>query len=359
MSINPDFVFKTPMYRFDQSDLIQDVPGGPEEPVEIEPLPFPGLILPGPSTPEDRDSFETIEHKWFGTDGSEWDLSHPPSGVFLMQEAIEGMHMPTMDMVRRESPMIAGSSFHGYRVLERKVVWPLYVYSDVGSNHFAELDRALWKSLKPGREGVWRVTLPNGDFRELRMRISAPTGAHIYDRDPVRFGWQRYAVEAVADVNPFWSHPLERAGSRVAWAVASENPEDNFFGGADGVAPPFIITESAVERIKEWENPGDEDVWPTITVTGPMQKVVIKQGDDFEFTINCNLTDSSKWLRITTDPRFYGVTDQDGNNRIRDVSTWSFKPLPADSTTRLEVTPFGDGGGTVIFDAPPLYYRAW
>lgn len=358
MSIDPDHIFTTPMHRFDQSDLVQNVPGGLPDP-----LPYPRLEVeyapPLPPGVVSADAFNEMEHTWFGTDGSEWPLSHPPSGVFLTQQGIEGLHMPVFDMVRRESPMIHGSSYHGYRIQERRVVWPLYVYSDVGSDHFTELDRALWKSLKPGQEGTWRVTLPNGSFRELRMRISAPSGVHIYERDPIKFGWQAYAVEAIADTNPFWTHPLERAGSRVAWAVDSEDPDDNFFGGADGMGPPLIITESAVERIRDWHNPGDEDVWPTVTVTGPMQRVVVKQGDNLEYTIECNLNDRSEWLRITTDPRRYSVTDHEGRNRIRDVSTWAFKPLPADSTTRLEVTPFGDGGGTVIFDAPPLYYRAW
>lgn len=333
-----DFIAQAPLIRFDESDII----GIPEPEGEYAP--------PPPEMP-----FQTVEHTWIGTDGTEWDLTNPDSGAFLVQEGIEGLHVPPMDLVRRESPMLAGASYHGYRVKPRPVVWPLYIYSDESSMHWVERDRALWKALRPGSEGIWRVTLPNGDMRQLRMRID-PTPMAM-DRDPVRFGWQKYAVQATADINPFWTTPTEVAGSRISWRV-SDDPDEHFFGGAAGVAPPFVIAESAIETTQRFTNTGDEPVWPVITVTGPMTTVDVTIGVE-SFTIDSKLTSGGQWLKIVTDPRFFAVTDNQGRNRIRDVSTWTFQPLPVEEEIALSVTPNGDGGGSVVFDVTPLFHRAW
>lgn len=303
-----------------------------------------------PLLPPPEQAFQTIEHTWIGTDGSEWDLSNPDSGVFLVQESIEGLHHPPMDLIRRQSPTLPGSSFHGYRVAERPVVWPLYIYSDESSMHWVERDRALWNALKPGREGTWRVTLPNGDYRQLRMRVEPSPQA--FERDPVRFGWHKYAIQAVADINPFWTTPTE-VGTRVSWKAAEG---DDFFN--DGQAPPFNVSESSIETVKSYFNPGDEDVWPIIRITGQMNKVDFVIGGQ-SFTVNCNLAHEGETFTINTDPRFFEVTDNQGRNRVRDVTTWSFRPIPPGKTTKISAIPDSDGGGSVMLDVSPLYYRAW
>lgn len=336
-----DVVFEAPIAYIDSD---KDLVGSTEPPEETPAVPAPEL------------PFREITHVWHGTDGSVWDLSNPETGVFMMQENVEGLHHPPVDMIRRESPSLPGSSFHGYRVKERPVVWPLYVYSDESSLHFADLDTRLWNSLQIGKEGTWEVILPDGSSRQLRMRISASPMA--FDRDPVRFGWQRYAVEAVADLNPFWTVPTLVAGTEITWRTGGSE-DDNFFGGAAGMAPPMKIIESGVQKLKHYTNPGDEPVWPKIIVTGPMQRVEVRI-DEHVFTITTpTLTDQSKSLTITTDPRYFSVVDQDGANRIKDLSTWSFEPLPAGKQIPMEVTPYGDGGGSVVFDVTPLYHRAW
>lgn len=329
--------------------MVPDLPLSPDGDMVGSP---PPLVDQSPLLPPPELPFQTIQHTWIGTDGTEWDLTNPDDGVFLVQENIEGLHHPPMDIIGRQSPMLPGSSFHGYRITERPVVWPLYVYSDESSMHWVELDRALWASLKPGREGTWRVTLPNGDTRQLRMRIQAtPQG---FERDPVRFGWHKYAVEAVADINPFWTVPTEIYGTKITWR---DGAGKDFFNSPTG-APPFHITESSVESIKSYTSPGDEDVWPTITITGPMASVDFRIGEQ-EFTVACNLNDQTSRFVIVTDPRYFSVTDDRGRNRIRDVTTWSFEPLPAGVEQEISVTPHGDGGGSVVMDVSPLYYRAW
>lgn len=307
--------------------------------------PLPDAALP------DR-SFQIQRHTWFGTDGREWDLTNPESGVFLVQELVEGMHLPPMDEVLRESPSLAGGSFHGYRIKPRPIVWAIYIYTDDSSEVFVELDRMFWHSFAPGKYGTWRVTQPNGEYREIRARLS-PKSTHSYERDPSRFGWQKYVVELIADDQPCWTRPNPIAGARTTFAPV-EGP--GFFGDGDG-GPPFHIAASRAETSKEILNDGDEEVHPVVTINGPMDKVDLQIGD-LEYHIACDL-EAGEWFRIDTRPRHFSITDDQGRDRLRDVSSWIFKPLPPHETTQVVCIPSGFGLGSVIIDAAPLYHKAW
>lgn len=312
--------------------------------------------VPPPAIPPPEMPFQMIRHTWYGTDGSVWDLTDPDDGIFLTQENIEGLHRPPADYVHRESPSVPGASYHGYRIRPRKILWPVYIYSDESSDHYLDLDRRFWKSLQIGKVGTWRVTLPDGSYRELRFRSESNNDGGIA-HDPARFGWFKYAVEGIADVDPFWTRPQEIAGSQVTFEQI-DDPDSNFFGGAAGVGPDFKISPSRAQRVRSYTNDGDEPVYPTIRVTGPMSSVKFSLGER-EYTVACNLTDRTQWIEIRTNPLTFGVTDHAGRNRISSLSAWTFYPFEAGVTTPIEVVPDGDGGGTVVFDAPPLYHRAW
>lgn len=320
---------------------------------EIPPTPEGGIFeVPYVAPPRYVSPFTTMTHTWFGTDGSVWDFTDPMKGVFLVQEGIEGLHLPTFDDIVRESPSIAGGTYHGYRVKPRAVTWVLYVYSDESSDHFFDLDSRLWKSMRIGKYGTWRVTRPNGDFREISMRIQS--GSEAFDRDPGRFGWKRYPVIFLADENPFWTVPTEVPGSRASF---EDGDGKQFFGDDGSGAPHFNIAPSRVESEQVIHNPGDEDVWPEIEITGPMDSVNLKIGTR-EYEVNCNLL-AGEHFYIRTDPRNFRITDDEDRNRIKDISAWVFDPTPWGEDVPLVVTPNGTGGGTVVVKTDPLYHRAW
>lgn len=329
-------------------------------PVSIDTLPAYAPIdifeTPESEVPADpppyHSPFGIMQHRWIGTDGSEWNLSDPDRGVFIVQEALEGMHLPMTDEVNRESPSVAGSNFQGYRVKARDVIWAVYIYTDMSSEAFYDLDRRFWDSMKIGEYGTWRVTRPDGSFRELSMR-QVPV-SFSFGRDPGRFGWVKYPVRFIADENPFWTHPLEVAGSKVTFA---DGPGLNFFGGDVGKGPTFYITPTSTETAKEIHNDGDEDVPPVITVTGPMDFVDFSIGDR-HYHLECDL-ESGQWLKIDTTPHRFSVTDYTGANRMKSLDDWRFIPLPSKKTTNISVLPQGLGGGSVVFDVAPLYHRAW
>lgn len=313
------------------------------EPVEAEVPPAP---LPYESP------FTHLKMTWYGTDGSEWHLDDPSTGVFLVQEGIEGLHNPLTDEVNRTSPSIPGSRFHGYRVKERDVIWAIYIYSDESSLHWYDLNDRFWNSMKIGQYGKWRVTKPDGSYRELSMR-QVPT-AFAHERDPGKFGWVKYPVRFIADEDPFWTHPYEVPGSQVTF---ESEPEDNFFGGSDGRGPSFHLSASRARSDRSVFNNGDEDVDPVITVTGPMDFVDFSIGER-TYHLECDLL-QGEWIKIDTTPHRFSITDSDGKNRMESIDNWIFDPFPSKETTPITVYPQGIGGGSVVIDASPLYHRGF
>lgn len=306
--------------------------------------------LPAGVTP-----FRHQRHEWIGTDGTVWDLTDPASGLFLVQEGVEGLHLPPMSPVHRESPNLAGASYNGYRIEARPVTWVIYIYSDDTSEDFYDLDARFWKSLKIGSTGIWRVTLPDGSSRQLTCRV-IPKGTHSYDRDPGAFGWQKYVVTMVADENPFWTVPTEVPGARLTLRDESQR---NFFGGgaAGGSGPDFYISPHVSEMTSELENPGDEPLYPTYRLYGPLAEAVLVI-DDRPYSIAANVG-AQGWFEIATHPARFAIRDNTGANRITSVSDWDFSPIPPQTTVPFSAILNGDGGGRLVIDMPPLYHRAW
>ncbi|MGV2479721.1 UNVERIFIED_CONTAM: hypothetical protein IGO34_23080 [Salmonella enterica subsp. enterica serovar Weltevreden] len=306
-----------------------------------------------PAVPPPYESpFQIVEHTWTGTDGSVWHLSDPDRGVFIVQEDVEGLHLPMTDDINRESPSIAGSRFQGYRVKARDVVWPVYVYSDESSAAFYDLEARFFDSMRLGEYGTWRVTRPDGQFRELRMRPVPVSFSH--SRDPGRFGWVQYPVRFLADENPFWTTPLEVPGSKSTF---DSKVGENFYGGSAGVGPSFVISPTSAETSREIYNSGDEDAYSVITVRGPMDFVDFTIGKR-RYHLECNL-EAGQWIKVDTTPLNYSIKDWKGTNRMKSIDNWIFDPFPARKSTKVEVLAQGLGGGSVVFDIELLYHRAW
>ena len=296
--------------------------------------------------------FGIMQHDWYGTDGTVWNLSDPDKGVFIVQEEIEGMHLPLVDDLNRESPSVDGASFHGYRIKPRDVVWSVYIYTDEDSEAFYDLDRRFWDSMRMGQYGTWRVTRPDGQFRELRMRQTPIQ--YGFERDPGRFGWVKYPIRFLADAEPLWKVPLILPGSLTTF---DSEPGLDFFGGAAGKGPQFEISPTRSEMTREHYNDGDEDVYPVYEIKGPMDFVDFSINGR-EYHVECDLL-AGEWIKIDTHPRRFSITDDTGANRTKSISDWIFDSFKAKETTIIQAFPQGLGGGSFMIDASPLYHRAW
>lgn len=280
---------------------------------------------------------------WTGWDGSVWELSSPEAGVFLTGTGIEGLGMPTHQAWIGESPAVHGQYYRGHVVDSRPVFWPVYLYSDTGTEEWLELDRAFWRSLQPGKHGTWSVTTPSGGTRSLSCRF-VDDGRHSFQRDPLFRGWATYGVSLIAD-NPFWTgEPVRRT-----WA---QSTTDDFYGG--GTAPVFNISSGSQLSTAKMTNEGDLEAWPVWTIKGPLTSVTV--GVDGA-TIQWNVTlTTGDILVIDTDPTVQSawlngvdVTDQ--------LGTADFAPIPPGVELPLSLTMAGTG--SVEATITPRHYRAW
>lgn len=152
-----------------------------------------------------------LKMSWTGWDGSEWALTSPSSGLFLMK-GVRGLAFPKFERYASSASGIAGSRHRGSRFDDREAFWPLYLYSDAGSQGFIERDSAFWASLHPDFEGTWSVEQPDGSKRSLALRLKDVDDTNA---EAVLRGWAKYGITLLAD-DPFWS------GERVSrtWAQA-------------------------------------------------------------------------------------------------------------------------------------------
>lgn len=308
----------------------------------------PKLAPPGVSS-----SWLRTVHEWVGHDGSRWELSNWRSGVFLMRDGVEGLHMPAESAwVQTQSPVAHGQIYSGGSVEPRPVLWPVHVYADEGSDVFRDLDSRFWSTLHPGRFGTWRVTTSAGT-RELVLRAGDNSG-FAYTRDPHYSGWATYPVSLVAD-DPFW-----RATVPVVKEFTSEAPE-NFYGGGPvgGVSPgatPFVISKGNTLAGAEIDNPGDVDAWPVWRVTAFTELTDIVLGVGGREVVFPGPVPVGSVLTIDTDP-----LDQqaflDGVNVTDLITGWGFAPIPSGGSAGLSLSM--DGSGTVQASIHPRYYRAW
>lgn len=280
---------------------------------------------------------------WTGWDGSVWELSNPDAGVFIVGKGVEGLGSPTHLAWVGESPAVHGQSYRGHVVEPRPVFWPVHLYSDSGSHEWLVLDRAFWRSLHPGKHGVWSVTTPGGSRRSLSCRF-VDDGRHMTEQDPMFRGWASYGVSLIAD-NPFWTgEPVRRT-----WA---QSVATDFYGG--GTAPVFNISSGSQLSTAKMTNEGDLEAWPVWTIKGPLTSVTVGvDGSTIQWSVALVEWDT---LVIDTDPTIQSawlngvdVTDQ--------LGTADFAPIPAGEELPLSLTMAG--AGSVEAAITPRHYRAW
>jgi len=281
---------------------------------------------------------------WTGWDGSEWELTKPSSGVFLTGKGVEGLGMPEHLAWVGESPATHGQYYRGFVVEPRQVFWPVYLYSDAGSDDWLERDRAFWRSLQPGMHGTWSVTTPRGGKRSLSCRF-VDDGRHAFQMDPMFRGWASYGVSLIAD-SPFWTgEPVRRT-----W---SQSDAVDFYGGAVK-GPPFNISSGSQLSTAKLTNEGDLEAWPVWTIRGPLTSVTV--GVDGR-TVQWNETlTADDILVIDTDPTVQSA-GLNGVDVTAQLGSADFAPIPAGHERPLSLTMAGTG--SVEASITPRYFRAW
>lgn len=326
--------------------------------------------VPGPGIPVAADLWPGIESTWTGWDASVWDLLGGTSGVWLLP-GVRGLGAMQHERYTSSSPAVAGSRYLGHRDLERGPYWPLAVFSDAGSAEWIELDRALWRTLQPGRTGVWTVRQPDGASRALRCRFVSAEDA--LPRDPTAAGFVTYGIYLAAE-DPYWS------GELVSRLFRASDPLP--FHSAPGDSFVVRISEGSLEAGATIPNLGDVDAYVEWWLTGS-ETATLGVGDRV-VTVPFEVL-PGKMLVVTSDPTSREAIQIDapplapdgGPQSLEAQRAWVDAHLPSGANRTKELAPGAKWGkvapsaaallsialtgenAAVRATIVPRYYRAW
>jgi hypothetical protein len=318
---------------------------------------LPGTLYVGqgyapPPVPVNDPGWTPLSMWWVDWTGTRWGLSDEQQGLVMMR-GIRGLGKVAWEHHEDDYAAIAGSYWRDARAQRREHFWPLYVYHDGSTAEFVARDRALSKGFSSRHEGTIYVQHENGDLRSIKARYEKGLDESL-DLDPGFFGWVRYGVY-LRSSQPFWEGtPIVRS-----WGIAEPVP---FFGAGDPIeaGPPFGIAEATAAGSVYIDNPGDVEIYPTWTLTGPITASggwsarVGTPGHYIEvpFTIA-----SGEELVIDTTPSRQSAL-LDGVDVMADLATFDFDAIEPGANVELYVVSSALGDGLVQVAATPLYERA-
>lgn len=277
---------------------------------------------------------------WHGWDGSVWDLRNVAGGVFMTNAGILGLDDPVFQPEVQESPAKSGRWRTDYRIPERSVELPVYIFNDGGSIDWQELYREFRRSFHPLKPGQLEVRSPLGT-RTLELYLDS-AGDFSYTRDPVFDGWSRYLIRMTAE-DPLWK------GETVRRRFEAVSP--TLFFGVDG---NLHIGTSATTATATVDNDGDEAVWVTIGVeatgVGAVNLTISIDGGE----LDPPTIPQGSVLVINTDPAV-GSALLDGVDVDGQVNPWDPRPVPPGQAVPIDLDFSGEGG--VYVDVQPRYWR--
>lgn len=281
--------------------------------------------------------WQGIRHTWTGWDGSVWDLSDPSSGVGLLADGIEGLGMPQILNYTHGSPVVHGVEWDGWLATGRKVYWQIIVFSGAitddqpSSEAWIRRHRAFFRTLRPGKTGVWTVELPGtGEKFSLTLRFDTD-GGHSYAKDPVQRGWEAYGISLFPE-QPFWESPPVIQ----SWSVGEQVP----FLGETGYGPPFHVSPSMQLATATLTNPGDVESFLLYTITGPSTTAAVGIGGETTL-IPFSIADGAK-LVLDTDPRNL-VAELGGVDVMDQLAEFNYPALPPGEDIALSLAMDGTG----------------
>ncbi|WP_461169263.1 hypothetical protein [Arthrobacter sp. Z1-15] len=238
--------------------------------------------------------------------------------------------MPDFTNYTHGSPVVHGEQWDGWRATGRKVYWNIGIFSDTSSVDWVELNRGFWKTLRPGKTGVWTVGLPTGERFSLTLRL-APGAGNTFNQDPVQHGWKAYGIELFPE-QPFW----EAAPIVQSWGAEEKTP----LLGEEDIGPPLHISPVTTIGTAKVTNPGDVESYIRWTITGPTTSVTVGIGG--ENTVVPFPVPDGKKLVIDTDPRNL-IAELDGVDVMNKLREFNYPALQPGANIRLSLAMEGAG----------------
>jgi hypothetical protein len=297
--------------------------------------------IPEPPLPK----FLGLSHTWTGWDGTTFDLTEGTAGVFMLLDGVTGMHMPEFDQFLDEHASVDGARYRGERTRVRNPEWTLGIFGDT-SPEWRARDVAFWRTMHPGRPGLWTVTDPDGATRTLACRYRSSSEIQ-FDLDPSKAGWSVYPVTLMAE-RPYWE------GAPINSPVWGE-AESEDFTGPDDEAPDYYVAGATSLGSAAMANPGDVDASLVYTVRGVGAGLTSVSIEAAGGELGFGAVAAGSVLRINTDPTAPLAT-LDGVDVSGSVDPWDPRAIPAGESSALGITMVGEG--TVQASFVPRYFRA-
>lgn len=286
------------------------------------PQPFdPGSYVPTWITPPDRLG-RTVEIPL-----------NPPGDEFFSLKAIGGLGVAPVDISTSANPD-GGVTVDQVRPAQRQIDWPMRVRGATNLE-FLALWRSMGQALAMTRRfgpGKLRLARQDGSAREIAAYYQSG-----WEGEPGDGAWlEDTCVVSLLCPDPFWRD--------VTPTVLERRTE----AAVDYLSPYPNLGTGQVLGVTTLNNPGQVDVWPEWSITGPMTSLTannVTRGQSF--TLTYTLTAGQV---ITMSSRPIQVRGPAGQNLTSALNLPAGKPwrLDAEYASDVTFTLAGAGSGTAV-----------
>lgn len=293
---------------------------------------------------------------YYDPTGTAWPLTTPALGWKTLADGVEGLGAAPYELVS-DPHARGGARLRHVQAQPRTITWPLRVY---GKTHvefvqrWRQLAAAFTRTLRLGADGrytpgVLEVARPDGTARRIEVFYElgfegqgrATTG-RIVDT----------AVLSLWCEDPYWEDVQPVSVHRETGVQV------------DFLVPFPSVSSSQVLGATTVTNPGDVDVWPVWTITGPATEITFTREDTGDaFTLDMLATVhgpllAGQTVTISTDPP--RALSDTGENLIGGLSwpaavLWSIPPGETPVTFQLSGA---EAGSAVDLTFHPRYETA-
>jgi len=205
---------------------------------------------------------------------------------FLLSET--GFGMPPIRYITKRSPTQQGETVVDYR-LNPRIIQLVHRNNDCSRNDYWQSRANLMSMIRPTRntssdfaQGTLRRILPDGTRRDIKVTIEQ--GPEFVARDPSRWDeWSFTETLRFIAHDPLFYDPDAKS---VTLALATTS------GLVFPFSLPLLIDDDRINATVACVTSGTEDIYPTITLIGPMSGVVITNEslDNLKIDVNYNIS---------------------------------------------------------------------
>lgn len=263
--------------------------------------------------------------------GGRWPMTDLSADWYALAEGVSGLGAASYTLTSDPHPR-GGARLRHAQPQPRTIVWPVLVK---GADHTAftanwrALARALTRTLREG-PGVLEVARPNGGVRRVSVYYS--DGWDGRGQHATGITWDSAVVTLWCE-DPYWADAVPVTVHRETGTQV------------DYLVPYPSVSSGQVLGATTVDNPGDVEVWPTWTITGPASVITFTRDDTNEsFTLTMADTVhgpllAGETVTVSTDPpRVRSDTDENliGGLSWPSAVLWSLPPGETPLTFQLD-----------------------